>query len=993
MAGSGTLIDGLDEVLAEMRKRVASLEQRLTNPAVAVGNGMSVDFSEVVIGDRTGDNEVLSTSVSAPTAVTATASTLFNTVFADIDWEPPVDGTAVEYEVQISEKTTPAQGSPTYATSIVRRTLASNIRIEGLEPLKTYGVKVYSVNSIGRTSDPTPLTGWVDFNTPIDATIPVAITGLTAFAGYASVTLTWDESTDSDVADGHGMYEVEDSTDPAFPNTAATNSVKVSATMASYTGMTTGVVRYFRVRAIDQSGQEGPWSTSVSATPGEPSVSNASDGSAPASSPQPSVTPGVGFLFVRWPAVSNADPVTYEVHLSTADGFVPAPGTRVGNVDGTITSIKQDGAGAALAHDTDYYLKIVATDPDGTGPASAQTGPVRLAKAGASDLQQITAESGIIVSLSAGVISTGTLDADRLGARSVTTEKLTVTALRPNLVANGGFEESVDDPGGSTGLWALGWDKDYEVSGAAMPQYTQASSPGSSGLREMVMGPGTNQGNSAASTPFPVTPGDVIGARVRGRHTGGSGRLYIRFAWYANDTDFSRAATHSLTDAQANVTIGSIVGTYAGQVTVPDGVKFARVALYGWVSATAGYYIFDDLEVRYAATTTTIAPNSITTPLIQAGQVNTDHVVTAGLDATVIKFGTMHGDRITANTLSVLALETGTLSSRTITLASTGYIRGLNAGGGVGWQLSSIGLRLYDSGGTVTVSLNNDGTAMFTGTVNANAGTFSGNITVTGTMSGGTIQTSAATTANRVRLNGDRISWISSTNSPSPAYIAVANNAWGATYGQVLTIDGGYSSNDVSKYSRMIMRSGDSGYTLIIETGDTGTRTDSNMLLAAGDHIMLTAAEVRFENPASTNNVTVANDNFSGYFGTTTGNFFFRDWAYTSGSGTVWAGSHPIDSVKTSKRDVKVMDINALDIVRRAKKVKFRRPHKNSPEYYGFEAENLEAIDPTLVAYLPNGELGGVDTGGLLALLVKSVEQLAVIVDQKADRSELAGAR
>ena len=106
--------------------------------------------------------------------------------------------------------------------------------------------------------------------------------------------------------------------------------------------------------------------------------------------------------------------------------------------------------------------------------------------------------------------------------------------------------------------------------------------------------------------------------------------------------------------------------------------------------------------------------------------ITSDHIVTAGLDAAVIKFGTMSGDRITANTISVDKLTTSTLTSKTITLGAGGQIKiGNPTTNGI--YINDQGIRGY-SGGVATFILDQNGNATFSGTLSGAGGTFSGSL-------------------------------------------------------------------------------------------------------------------------------------------------------------------------------------------------------------------------------------------------------------------------
>jgi hypothetical protein len=146
------------------------------------------------------------------------------------------------------------------------------------------------------------------------------------------------------------------------------------------------------------------------------------DGSAPASSPVPMVTGGVGFLAIRWTPVVNADPVTYEAHVSTTTGFTPGPTTKVGETLGTILFARVLPDGSALLNGTTYYVQIVAKDADGSAAPSTEasgalaqvTGPdlaVGAIIAGSGVIADAAIGNALIQDLSADKITGGTIDA------------------------------------------------------------------------------------------------------------------------------------------------------------------------------------------------------------------------------------------------------------------------------------------------------------------------------------------------------------------------------------------------------------------------------------------------------------------------------------------------------------------------------------------------------------------------------------------------------
>lgn len=144
------------------------------------------------------------------------------------------------------------------------------------------------------------------------------------------------------------------------------------------------------------------------------SAATGSDGEAPASSPAPAPLSGVEAIYVRWTPIANADPVTYEIHISSTSGFTPDETTKAGETQGSIFTIKalpgdapSDPSEAdlrVLQYDTVYYIKIVARDNDGQADPSAEA-------------------TGNIVQVGAGMLGEGVVTAREVVAGSFTGEE------------------------------------------------------------------------------------------------------------------------------------------------------------------------------------------------------------------------------------------------------------------------------------------------------------------------------------------------------------------------------------------------------------------------------------------------------------------------------------------------------------------------------------------------------------------------------------------
>lgn len=131
------------------------------------------------------------------------------------------------------------------------------------------------------------------------------------------------------------------------------------------------------------------------------------DGLPPAASPTPDVIGGVGVLHVRWPAVVNDSPVTYELHVSTADGFTPGPATLATATPATSATIRALADGTALTYGVTYFVKLVARDDDAAAAPSAQDSAA-LYRVGATEISSTFAYIGDLVAdqITGGTLST-----------------------------------------------------------------------------------------------------------------------------------------------------------------------------------------------------------------------------------------------------------------------------------------------------------------------------------------------------------------------------------------------------------------------------------------------------------------------------------------------------------------------------------------------------------------------------------------------------------
>lgn len=159
------------------------------------------------------------------------------------------------------------------------------------------------------------------------------------------------------------------------------------------------------------------------------------DGSPPSISPDPFCVSGIGFFILKWDAITNADPVTYQVHISSTLGFTATfnnPATMLGNTSGTQMVVRA-GPGPdpapgvpdprVLDPDATYYCRVIAFDADGQAAQSNQA-PSAVFRVTGIDLAADSVTAANIVAgtltgelFSATVIMAGTFKTAETGQR------------------------------------------------------------------------------------------------------------------------------------------------------------------------------------------------------------------------------------------------------------------------------------------------------------------------------------------------------------------------------------------------------------------------------------------------------------------------------------------------------------------------------------------------------------------------------------------------
>ena len=197
-------------------------------------------------------------------------------------------------------------------------------------------------NSSNESSASNEATGF-----PRDTSPPGAPTGLSVTAiGDRLVRLSWTANTEPDV-DSYNVYR---STAPGSGYARIATGV-TGVTIVTYDDTTVfnGIPYYYRVTAVDTSGNESPYSDDeASGTPLDSDPPDAPTGIY--------ATAGDSEIIIDWIDNTEYDLDNYRVYRSTTSGFTPGPPTFINSV----TSSEYTDSG--LTNGTTYYYRIKAED-------------------------------------------------------------------------------------------------------------------------------------------------------------------------------------------------------------------------------------------------------------------------------------------------------------------------------------------------------------------------------------------------------------------------------------------------------------------------------------------------------------------------------------------------------------------------------------------------------------------------------------------------------
>lgn len=247
--------------------------------------------------------------------------------------------------------------------------------------------------------------------------------------------------------------------------------------------------------------------------------------------------------------------------------------------------------------------------------------------------------SAALTSLDAGVITTGTLDANRIGANTITVDKILIGDFT-NLIP--------DDPGFENG--GINWSISDSVSG----NYYHT---GSKSLH--MVGNGTIRDTSSIRA-IPCQAGDQFYAEcwVMSPNPASSGTVGL-------ESTLTGSGVSTTWPSFQDVTTTALSSTWikiSGIITIPSGYTSIYIRASVRNNVSSGDYYFDDFICRKVNPSVLIQDGAITTSKIVSSAITTDKIAVGAVQASNIAANTITAIQIASNTITSTQI-----ASRTIT--------------------------------------------------------------------------------------------------------------------------------------------------------------------------------------------------------------------------------------------------------------------------------------------------------------------------------------
>lgn len=400
-------------------------------------------------------------------------------------------------------------------------------------------------------------------------------------------------------------------------------------------------------------------------------------GSSPISvGPAISASAGYNSIFVSWSPVLPDDTsytgfVSYEVHVSSTNGFTPGPTTLYSRTISPNVLITQMPSGSALSTSAPTYVKVRAYTTNEVSPWSNETSATALAGADPAAISALQAKFPInTVDIANGAvigtkITDGTITTAKIGPNQVTTALLAANSVTANEMAAGAVTAnklSVIMGGGN-----LVQDSSFETSATYSLRSAWVQNAGATMAKD------TAQARFTGVQSLKVTPAGVEnwgyyapdGGSSGGvtRITGILGEKYAASVYVYADTAQNMALYNYGAPNVAGPTVAVPANTWTRlTLTYTHGsTNFLSPRVPGRGSALLGNFWLDDFQIELGDVVTAYAP---ATNEILPGTILAVHVATDTLTATQIA-----SSAITANELAANSVVAGKIAALTITAA------------------------------------------------------------------------------------------------------------------------------------------------------------------------------------------------------------------------------------------------------------------------------------------------------------------------------------
>ncbi len=408
-----------------------------------------------------------------------------------------------------------------------------------------------------------------------------------------------------------------------------------------------------------------------------------------------------------------------------------------------------------IANDSISTPKIIAgaVQANSIAAGAVVAGKIAANAISATELQadSVTAIKILAGAIVAGKIAANAISATEIQANAITSDRLTV----------GDFSNLLDNPNFELG--DIGW----TPLNAGVEIINNAASAFSGNWFLRFTGSGHAQYN-AISRLIPVSVGDQFFISARARFNATADGTLLRIV--AQFIDASGATINNQFSSQ--ITPGATAWTLiSGTVTAPAGATQVRFYPQWLGTPTQGLALIDECQMIRVSGSALIADAAIITAKINDLAVTTAKIdslavtnakindldavkITAGFIAAArIQAATITADKLNVTTLSAISADMGSVTAGTITSA---VIR--TAASGERLQFGLTGLAAFNSGGSVTSWIKNDGSGylgLSPGAIQwttAGAVSIPGNLTISGNlqMTAGSIYGGKASYASTV---------------------------------------------------------------------------------------------------------------------------------------------------------------------------------------------------------------------------------------------------